>query len=385
MKYLIEGETLTNIADTIREISGNDELTISGANLATSLFTAIEEKENDPFNATYNDNITRFFFNITNTNALHVCMRFHFSSTNTISNKGSITIDWGDGTDPEIYDNGQDSATSHTIFEHQYQTIGKYIILISKNNNYTILQNYYMSNNNLVFFSNYNDGNPASDKSNIYLLMSLVRVYEGWAISQSATYNAIAQIYSNCPNLKTVELADWNGETPQQYIPSISNGLARWFSKTARTLEKITLPHNVLEICNFAFYDCPNLKLITIPDTVTTIGANSFQLCYNLKLNSLPNSITIIKSNAFEYCWSLGETFTFYGDITSLDGFGNNLIKKYKFPNNTTVPVLSGSTSLSTIALEKIVVPDALYNDWITATNWANYASYIIKESEDAE
>jgi hypothetical protein len=30
----------------------------------------------------------------------------------------------------------------------------------------------------------------------------------------------------------------------------------------------------------------------------------------------------------------------------------------------------------------KIVVPDALYDDWIVATNWSNYASKIIKKSD---
>ena len=30
----------------------------------------------------------------------------------------------------------------------------------------------------------------------------------------------------------------------------------------------------------------------------------------------------------------------------------------------------------------KIIVPDALYDEWIVATNWATYASQIIKKSE---
>ncbi len=30
----------------------------------------------------------------------------------------------------------------------------------------------------------------------------------------------------------------------------------------------------------------------------------------------------------------------------------------------------------------KIVVPDSLYDSWITATNWSTYADYIYKVSE---
>ena len=33
----------------------------------------------------------------------------------------------------------------------------------------------------------------------------------------------------------------------------------------------------------------------------------------------------------------------------------------------------------------KIVVPDALYDEWIVATNWATYASRIVKASEFVE
>jgi hypothetical protein len=33
-------------------------------------------------------------------------------------------------------------------------------------------------------------------------------------------------------------------------------------------------------------------------------------------------------------------------------------------------------------AIAKIIVPDALYDEWIAATNWAGYQSYIYKASE---
>jgi hypothetical protein len=46
------------------------------------------------------------------------------------------------------------------------------------------------------------------------------------------------------------------------------------------------------------------------------------------------------------------------------------------------VPTLS-SNVFSNIASDcKIIVPDALYDEWIAASNWSTYASYIIKASE---
>lgn len=61
-------------------------------------------------------------------------------------------------------------------------------------------------------------------------------------------------------------------------------------------------------------------------------------------------------------------------------------ILAYDFSNYTFVPVLSNADTFSNInALAKIIVPDALYDEWIAATNWSSYANYIYKASEVTE
>lgn len=53
------------------------------------------------------------------------------------------------------------------------------------------------------------------------------------------------------------------------------------------------------------------------------------------------------------------------------------------FSQATAVPALSNiSTFSNTNNTFKIVVPDALYNDWIAASNWSTYASQIVKASD---
>jgi hypothetical protein len=47
------------------------------------------------------------------------------------------------------------------------------------------------------------------------------------------------------------------------------------------------------------------------------------------------------------------------------------------------VPTLSSTTAFD--SPKKIVVPDALYDEWIAATNWVSYASKIVKASEFVE
>jgi hypothetical protein len=54
----------------------------------------------------------------------------------------------------------------------------------------------------------------------------------------------------------------------------------------------------------------------------------------------------------------------------------------YDFRASKSVPTLEGTFVFNNIPSDcKIVVPDALYDEWIAATNWSSYASYIIKAS----
>jgi hypothetical protein len=55
----------------------------------------------------------------------------------------------------------------------------------------------------------------------------------------------------------------------------------------------------------------------------------------------------------------------------------------YDFRALTAVPTLVSGYAFTDIPSDcKIVVPDALYDEWVAATNWSSFASYIIKASE---
>ena len=47
------------------------------------------------------------------------------------------------------------------------------------------------------------------------------------------------------------------------------------------------------------------------------------------------------------------------------------------------MPVLSSSNGIQEKDyVSAIIVPDALYDEWIAASNWSTYADYIYKASE---
>ncbi len=60
-----------------------------------------------------------------------------------------------------------------------------------------------------------------------------------------------------------------------------------------------TIPDNVTQIGDMAFYWCRNLNSVTIPKSVTRIGYRAFDGCFNLSSVSIPNSVIQIGDKAF--------------------------------------------------------------------------------------
>ena len=126
-------------------------------------------------------------------------------------------------------------------------------------------------------------------------------------------------------------------------------------------LASVVIPNGVTSIGSGVFYNCYALASVVIPNSVTSIGDMVFYNCDALASVVIPNSVTSIGSNAFGYCKSLA--FIDFGSHTS-------------------VPTLSNSNAFNYIASDcKIVVPDALYDEWKAATNWSSHASKIVKAS----
>lgn len=70
-------------------------------------------------------------------------------------------------------------------------------------------------------------------------------------------------------------------------------------------LESVTLPDSLEELGYFAFHGCTSLKSITIPNSVTSIEDGLFYGCTGLTSINIPNSVTSINADAFNGCTSL--------------------------------------------------------------------------------
>jgi hypothetical protein len=104
-----------------------------------------------------------------------------------------------------------------------------------------------------------------------------------------------------------------------------------------------------------------NLASIYLPDSVSMIGIQAFQGCISLKSIILPASLSNLQNMVFYGCTAL--ELVDCRKVREIPTLGSVVFHGY--PSNM-----------------KIVVPDALYESWISATNWASYADKIVKSSE---
>ena len=185
-------------------------------------------------------------------------------------------------------------------------------------------------------------------------------------------------VFQNCSSLQNIT------------IPSSVTSVGQNAFYGCSLLQNITIPSSVTSIGNNAFYNCSSLQSITIPSNVTSIGGNVFYGCSSLQSINIPSSVTSIGAYAFYGCSliryaKINTSAELKSQALNFGGYSNpkrnGII--YDFSSVTAVPVLSSSSGLTAKSyISAIIVPDALYDEWIAATNWVAYASNIKKASE---
>lgn len=106
-----------------------------------------------------------------------------------------------------------------------------------------------------------------------------------------------------------------------------------------------------------AFYSCSVLGELVIPEGLTSLQGSVFSDCYSLYKVVIPKTVTSIASGAFNYCYRL---------------------RILDFSHHESVPTLSSASSIYNVTGQKILVPAALYDEWIAATNWTSFADKIV-------
>lgn len=307
----------------------------------------------------------------------------------------STTIYWGDGSS-EYVDTFDDSSNTFQKrhISHTYEKEGNYVV--------RFLARYA---NELIFEKN----NPSNDmliRAIIYDTGNILQFYNCPSLELLCIYeDGYTNIkINNCHNLKTLLVP----KLPQGYSSSISEcsslelisglwesrffgsmpSLRRCVAKSVYSfrgcsrLQQIVLPQGITQIPIFA--DCTLLPRLTYPETCTSIAEEGFSGCKCLREFTLPNNIANIAEGTFSDCISLRH-LVFPASVVSIsaNAFRGCVGLVYlDFSNHTQVPTISSYSFYEMSTDCKIIVPDALYDSWIAASNWSTYASQIVKASE---
>lgn len=318
-----------------------------------------------------NDGATRIYIDLSNGIALSPYLGFCLN--------GTATIDWGDNTSEVV--TGTD-ITTILKFPHTYSTNGKYVISISGG---TILfKSSSISNDPSLILS----PNELTSRYglNVYA-QTIYKVEIGNNMSKFGDY-AFYRLY--CLKIVT---------TPLNITEFSSNNIF-----TASGLSYYVVP-KIDTMSTNCFVSCYSLKNVTFSSITTEAGG--FSNCYALKRVTIPFS-SLTKGSTFSGCYSLmtaildgnGTTIqtAYFGQCSSLTSivipatitrirtgvFAQCYsLKKVDFTKLTAVPTLDNVNTFSNIPDDcKFVVPDDLYNSWITANNWSSLTSHIVKESD---
>ena len=338
---------------------------------------------------------------------------------------GTVTVDWGDSTTPDVL-TGTSTSTVKWTPNHEYAKPGDYVItltvdgsvgfagssstnelsyLLRHSSNADIRNQAYQSTvqkiemgsgvtsiGSYAFNNCYSlasivipDGVPWIGKSAFSTCYSLASIVIPDSVTTIGDY-----VFLNCYSLASIVIPDGAiigshafencSSLASIVIPDSVTSIGSHAFYNCYSLASIVIPDSVTIIGSYAFYNCYSLASIVIPDSVTIIGSYAFYNCYSLVSIVIPDGVTSIGSGAFQYCYSL-TSIVIPDGVTSI---GNSAfssfygIRYFDFTKHTAVPALSNTNAFQNIPPDcEIRVPAALYDEWIAATNWATYASYI--------
>lgn len=171
----------------------------------------------------------------------------------TVAN--GVTIDWGDGSDPETL-----PGTGYVNTTHTYQTAGDFVITLDPAEGCEL--GFGDTDNKLSIFG--------------------------------TTYGSAYYKYGSLPNQAVVG---------SRGINNISNSALCYCS----SLRKVIILNGATSIEENAFNSCHALTYVDIPESVTVIKGYSFQNCYSLRSIKFCSNITKIDSRAFFNNYSIEE------------------------------------------------------------------------------
>lgn len=320
--------------------------------------------------ATYitDDGKTRLYIRIETDGRMNVPLYFY----QTVAN--GVSIDWGDGSALQTLE-----GTGNVNTFHLYESVGDYCITLEvldeckmelgRNSSYGVLGSTSSSN---AVYSNMLKRVEIGDKVTLIRAGTFMNCYSLISVTIPQNITAINnEAFTDCSSLYSIVIP--KGAT------SVSS-----FSR-ANSLLYVSIPSSITAFNNYMFIQCSSLRAVSIPSGITNIRQSCFYECYSLARVSIPDSLVYVYDHTFYNCHSLASIIVppSVKYIYTYSFYWCNGLAYIDFSKHTSVPYVEDSDVFYGLSSDcKIIVSDAMYEQWIAATNWSALSSKIIKKSD---
>ena len=294
---------------------------------------------------------------------------------------GTVTVDWGDGTSPDVL-TGTSTSTAKWTPTHDYAEPGDYVITLTVDGE----TSFYGTSGTNEYSGILRHSSITDERNSVYKnSVRMIEIGNGITSIGSNAFNSCYNITSIkiSGSVTTINESAFKSCYSLTYIniPETVTCIGDYAFSACYMLASINIPDSVTKIGKYAFRDCYSLTYINIPETVTSIGDYAFSTCYSLSSVSLPGSMKIFPGNMFRDCYGL-TSINIPASVYHISGnafYSCTAMRYYDFTNHTSIPTLASAAVFESVPADcKILVPAALYDEWTIATNWSTFASKIV-------
>lgn len=274
---------------------------------------------------------------------------------------GTVTVDWGDGTEPDVL-TGTSTSTVKWTPNHAYAAPGDYVIRLTVDGSIGFAGAQNREKGGGTYLLRHSDS--SSDTLNCVYQSAIRKIEFGANVETFGLY-----ALDNCLRLVTITMP----------IDVLATRFGKYAFAYCQDLKAVSLPPSITICDSCAFNYCRSIGVAMFNEGLGSLGGSVFQINH-LGTITIPDSVTTIGSYAFTGLNYLDNaTISANAGTIETRAFYQCFNARYfDFSTHASVPSLSAVDAFTGIPSDcEIRVPAALYDEWIAATNWATYASNI--------
>lgn len=312
-------------------------------------------------------------------------------------------IEFGDG---EMFV-GTMRGSYTAICSHTYSTAGTYEVKFKYDDTYP---SYYTTMGRSGVAGPYFISTRSANNTNggTYVRAWIKKIYFGYQVTNNWCTSSGPAYLQNLECMSTHSRLTHSGIGYMPYLKGLVLAQVTGSSGGIKSLKAISIPPKTYSFSTISGYTQTLIKKIVIPpncvgyssgwasnqyaeEIIIGTGVTISEISYSGAKRIIFNDGIIIGTGSgyFDYNYYLEEVI-FKGSPDKIGAkmfYSSSLLRVVDLSNCTSVPTLANTNAFSSYASYELIVPDELYDTWITSTNWssAGVLANIVKKSESSK